>query len=196
MSPELRPVREALAKPRSETGAITAATEGARRAKSSTQPGSGGANKAMFAILTLYIVVAIVAAIVAGNKGRSGASWFLLCLLLTPLAILILLALPPLKPVEPQSVRVVEEKDSGQRIPCPYCAELILPAAQVCRFCSRELPQGWAGVAMAEKLRQFGPSLSVGSRVRRHVHGSVGEVIAIKGETVTVRWPDPLLGKR
>ncbi len=31
------------------------------------------------------------------------------------------------------------------RRPCPFCAEPILPAAAVCRFCSRELPSGWAG---------------------------------------------------
>ncbi len=26
------------------------------------------------------------------------------------------------------------------RVPCPFCAELILPEAKVCRFCGRELP--------------------------------------------------------
>jgi hypothetical protein len=25
------------------------------------------------------------------------------------------------------------------RVPCPYCAEMILPGAKVCRFCGREL---------------------------------------------------------
>ena len=29
------------------------------------------------------------------------------------------------------------------RQPCPYCAEPIMPAARVCRFCGRELPSGW-----------------------------------------------------
>jgi hypothetical protein len=30
------------------------------------------------------------------------------------------------------------------REPCPYCAELIIRAARVCRFCDRELPADWA----------------------------------------------------
>jgi hypothetical protein len=50
------------------------------------------------------------------------------------------------KPPGPKPARVIEESD-GERGPCPYCAELIVPAAKVCRFCSRELPPGWADVA-------------------------------------------------
>lgn len=35
-----------------------------------------------------------------------------------------------------------------QRLPCPVCAELILPAARKCQFCQSELPDGWSGKAM------------------------------------------------
>lgn len=36
-------------------------------------------------------------------------------------------------------------EDRERREPCPYCAEAIKPAAKVCRYCDRELPEGWAG---------------------------------------------------
>ncbi len=136
----------------------------------------------MLEILTLWIVVAIVAAIVASNKGRSGLGWFLLCVLLTPLAILILLVLPSLKPADPQVVRVIEGGDGQRRVPCPHCAELILPAATVCHFCSRELPAGWAPAQEPEPTW-----LRVGARVRHKASG-VGEVTGIENGMVTVKF--------
>ncbi len=36
--------------------------------------------------------------------------------------------------------QAVAEPPGAARIPCPFCAELILPEAKVCRFCGRELP--------------------------------------------------------
>jgi hypothetical protein len=88
--------------------------------------------------LAIWIILAIVGAIVANNKGRSGVGWFFLCLLLTPVVILVLLALPTLKPTgaRPQA-------RPPDRAPCPWCAEEILLAARVCRFCGHELPKDW-----------------------------------------------------
>jgi hypothetical protein len=35
-------------------------------------------------------------------------------------------------------------KADQARSPCPFCAEMILDAAVVCRFCGRDLPADWA----------------------------------------------------
>lgn len=33
------------------------------------------------------------------------------------------------------------EFEAGRRIPCPFCAEMILPNAKICRYCGRELSE-------------------------------------------------------
>jgi RNA polymerase subunit RPABC4/transcription elongation factor Spt4 len=35
---------------------------------------------------------------------------------------------------------------------CPFCAEPIKPKAQICRYCQRELPAGWADKADKEEI--------------------------------------------
>jgi hypothetical protein len=32
----------------------------------------------------------------------------------------------------------------SERVPCPFCAEAILPEAKVCPFCRHDLPERWA----------------------------------------------------
>lgn len=46
-----------------------------------------------------------------------------------------------------------EPAASDDRVPCPYCAELILPTAVLCRFCGQDLDGGHvaaAGTAVAK----------------------------------------------
>lgn len=44
-----------------------------------------------------------------------------------------------------------------ERRPCPHCAELILPAAKVCRFCGSGLRAGWAnGAEVIDMPRRAG----------------------------------------
>lgn len=61
------------------------------------------------------------------NRASQGA-W--LGLLLGPIGIIIILILTPL----PEAVPV------GPQRKCPFCAELVLTEAKVCRFCQRDLP--------------------------------------------------------
>lgn len=49
-------------------------------------------------------------------------------------------------------------KQVDDRLPCPFCAEMIIPAAVVCRFCDRELPSNWATAARAATQQIQGQS--------------------------------------
>ena len=73
--------------------------------------------------IVIPIVLAICAAILATNKNRSALGWFFLTLLICPV-ILILLCLSKL--------------DDRMGI-CPYCKELILPKATMCKHCGKEV---------------------------------------------------------
>jgi hypothetical protein len=50
------------------------------------------------------------------------------------LAMALLPAAPPHRVAEPEP----------ERMSCPHCAEPILPAVNVCRFCGQALRRGWA----------------------------------------------------
>lgn len=81
-------------------------------------------------VLLLWLVFSVVAGIVAASRGRSGFGYFLLSIFLSPLVGLLLAALmPSLKAASAQT------QDTTPRVPCPRCAELIMPTATVCRFC-------------------------------------------------------------
>lgn len=84
-----------------------------------------------------------------------GSGAVLLLLLLVGVAVLLLKGFDRVAGRGPKQVKDgVEAADTGgegssgygssSREPCPYCAEDIKPAAKICRFCDRDLPEGWA----------------------------------------------------
>lgn len=92
-----------------------------------------------------HLILAFVAGFVANSKGRSSVGYFFLSLFFSFLiAIIVLLAVPNLKGRSNEPTRS-----------CPYCAEMILAQAKVCKHCSRdvqplespkasvEVPQHW-----------------------------------------------------
>jgi hypothetical protein len=79
-------------------------------------------------IIAIILIGAILNALLAGSKGRNRGAWALWGAI-APLVSLLILALLP-------------KVEAGAA--CPFCAELILPAAQVCRHCGRDLPAGWS----------------------------------------------------
>lgn len=64
--------------------------------------------------------------------------------------------------LRPQGVVGAVPPSGSARKPCPYCAELILPAARVCRFCSQELSSGWA-----DEVRELAKKVGEDSTVAR-----------------------------
>lgn len=85
-------------------------------------------------LLIGWVVLAIVVGAVASAAGRGGFGYFVLSLLLSPvLGLLVLIIMAVAKPVLPESA------DKRPRIPCPQCAEMVLPQALRCPHCGFEV---------------------------------------------------------
>src|SRR5215472_11585462 len=52
-----------------------------------------------------------------------------------------------------------EPEQSANRVPCPFCAEQILPAAKVCPYCRRDLAESFAA---AQTPRSRDPLAPIG----------------------------------
>lgn len=81
-------------------------------------------------ILFIWIAMGIIGGVIAANKGRSEIGFGCLSLLLGPLGIVIALCVSPNTPA-------IEQKtvESGTRVRCWACAELIRAEALKCRYC-------------------------------------------------------------
>jgi hypothetical protein len=79
-------------------------------------------------IVVWWLMLSVVVGVIAAARGRSGVGYFLLAVVLTPLIGLLLAALLPSK-------NAATVGDTRERIACPQCAELVLPAALKCPHC-------------------------------------------------------------
>jgi hypothetical protein len=103
----------------------------------------------LFAIV-LGIVTGIIGKWIAKNKGRSEGEGFWLGFLLSIVGLIIEGVLP--KTAKPDPVQRASgidgpvfdapAGDGRPRRKCPFCAEMILAEASVCRYCQREVPRG------------------------------------------------------
>jgi len=85
-------------------------------------------------ILVLAAILGLIPGIIAERKGYSGFLWWLFGALMFILALPISLLLP----TKPEALR--KNKAAEGRIPCPSCAEYIMPEARICPFCQQTVP--------------------------------------------------------
>lgn len=86
-------------------------------------------------LFVLWLVMAGVVAIVANSKGRDAFPWFLYGFLIWPIALTHAIVLTGRQPAAASA----DSRAKPRRRPCPHCAEPILPAAKICRFCGSEV---------------------------------------------------------
>ena len=81
----------------------------------------------MAILVVVWLVCAFLGALIGSSKGQAAAGFFL-GLLLGVIGLIIVVFLKP-----------ADSSKQSKRVPCPHCAEQIMPAASVCPHCNREV---------------------------------------------------------
>lgn len=87
-------------------------------------------------IFLWIIAFPIICAVIASAKGRSGIGWLIAGLFFGIFAVILIAILPANSEGIAQN-----ELRKGKKKVCPHCAETILVAARVCRYCGKEVPE-------------------------------------------------------
>ena len=164
-------------------------------------------------LITLTVLGAMVA-VAAHVKGYDWFPWFVYGFLVWPVALVHVLLRPHegWKPSPPLPPPPVAPRREPQRRPCPFCAELILPDAKLCRFCNHDLPVAEAATTPAKPFdpavvsspasRFFEPAGATDDRpLSAGLVSRVNDVISSRGYsvrlqtdgTVRLQGPDVLL---
>ena len=104
----------------------------------------GGAISGLVAVLVVALLVCAFIGMAVGNsKGRGGLG-FLLGLVFGVFGLIVIAVLGPTPEAQArrdlQVAAAARALDSSERLrPCPWCSELIQPAARVCRYCRRDV---------------------------------------------------------
>lgn len=90
--------------------------------------------EAIVAVAFWLIGCPILCAIIAGHKGLGSGRWMVGGFFFGIFALILLIVLPA------NAANVAQEEvKSGLRKICPFCAETVLAAAKVCRYCGKDI---------------------------------------------------------
>jgi hypothetical protein len=96
----------------------------------------------MFRIVIVWIliglIVAVIAALTVDRKGKIDRRWFINRVLLWPAVLVYILVVLPRRDAMDQRAIM-----GGTKKKCPYCAEIILAEAKVCKHCGRDIVLDW-----------------------------------------------------
>lgn len=102
-----------------------------------------------------WVVMGFVGMFVSEAKGRGSGEGFLLGCLLGPLGVLVAALLPTKSTRESRHTAITQVGEERPMRACPHCAETILSAANICRYCQQMVdPVPHENVAIADPLSQ------------------------------------------